>query len=810
MAEDKKHILRFEEINADKVPEVGGKNASLGEMYNKLTKKGINVPDGFAVTSSAFWYYVEENNIKEELEKIFKEFDPDSIQSLKETGKKARDLIKGGKFPDDLREKIEEAYSDLSKKYDQEEADVAARSSGTAEDQPDASFAGQFETFLNVSGPEELLKSIKGCMASLFNDRAIAYKEEKGFSHLDIALSVTIQKMVRSDLSSSGIIFTLDTETGFKDAVLINSIWGVGEMIVQGRITPDTFYVFKPTLKEGYDSIIRKDLGRKDKKLVYDDEGGLKEEDVSDGKRLKFSLTDEEILKLARWACLIEEHYSEREGKWMPQDIEWAKDGKTNELFVVQSRPETVHARETETTLREYEVNSDQKPLIEGTAIGDKIGTGKVHVIPDVAEISDFKEGEVLITEMTDPDWVPIMRKASAIVTNKGGKTCHAAIISRELGIPCIVGAENATDVLKTGQEVTVDCTQGLDGRVFEGKIPFEVKEYDLEKIPELDVDIMVNVGAPEAAFKNSFLPVKGVGLAREEFIIAEKIRAHPLALYHYDHLEDFSQEGIDVKKIKEEIKKITKEHKDKREHFVKELAEGVAQIAAAFYPDPVIVRFSDFKTNEYRNLIGGELFEGEGESNPMMGFRGACRYLDKEFRKAFEMECRAIKRARDVFGLKNIAVMVPFCRTVEEGEKVIDLMKEFELQKNKDELKVYVMCEIPSNVILADEFLDAFDGMSVGTNDLTQLTLGMDRDNAKIASISDERDPAVKKMLEKIVNLCNQRDKYSGICGEAPSNYPEFAEFLANEGIHSMSLNADAVMKTILNLGKIKKKDIS
>ncbi len=792
MPEDK-NILWFEDITADHVEEVGGKNASLGEMYSQLTPKGVNVPDGFAVSTSAFWEYLKYNDLDEKLESIFKEADLDKLEDLKQAGKKARNLIKEGEFPPELEQQIKDAYSQLSEEYDREQVDVAVRSSGTAEDQANASFAGQFETFLNVSGEEELLDGIKSCMASLFNDRAIAYKEEKGFSHLKIALSVTIQKMVRSDLSSSGIMFTLDTETGFKDAVLINSIWGVGEMIVQGKITPDTFYVFKPTLKEGYNSIIRKDLGRKTKKLVYGDQG-LKEEKVSEEKQLDFSLNDEEILTLAEWACLIEEHYTDLAGKWMPQDIEWAKDGETGELFVVQSRPETVHAQEKQATLKEYDIETEEEPIVKGIAIGEKIGDGKAHVIKDVENISEFEEGEVLVTKMTDPDWVPIMRKASAIVTDEGGKTAHAAIISRELGIPCIVGSENATEVLETGQEVTVDCTQGLDGRVFDGIVSYTVDEYNLEEIPDLDTKIMVNIGAPEIAFKTSFLPQDGVGLAREEFIIAEKIRVHPLALLHFDELEEYGGD----QELKERIEEITVEHEGKKDFFVKELTEGIAQIAAAFYPDPVIVRFSDFKTNEYKNLVGGELFENE-ESNPMLGFRGACRYLDEEFQPAFEMEVEAIKRVREKFGLDNVDVMVPFCRTVEEGKEVIEVMKKNDL-KQKD-LNVYVMCEVPSNVILADEFLDVFDGMSVGTNDLTQLSLGMDRDNAKIVEISDERDPTIKKMLSKVINLCNERDKYNGICGEAPSTYPEFAQFLQDEGIDSMSLNPNRVIKTILIL---------
>ncbi|HKL17308.1 MAG TPA: phosphoenolpyruvate synthase [Patescibacteria group bacterium] len=800
MEKSQKNILWFKEISTDDTLIVGGKNASLGEMYSNLTPKGVNVPNGFALTANAFWYYLKENNLKEKIKKLFDKADLDKLADLKKVGEISRELVLNGEFPLDLKEEIIKAYNELSKQYKESETDVAVRSSGTAEDQPDASFAGQFETFLNISGEKALLQSIKECMASLFNDRAIAYKEEKGFSHLNIALSATVQKMVRSDISSSGIMFSIDTETGFKDAVLINSIWGVGELIVQGQITPDTFYIFKPTLKKGYRSIIRKDLGRKNKKLIYNKKGGLKKETVAKEKQLIFSLNDDEILKLSKWACLIEDHYSKKSGKWMPQDIEWAKDGKSGKLFIVQARPETVHAKEKGNTLKEYEIKTKEKPLIEGIAIGDKIGNGKTHVIPNVSGISEFKQGEVLVTEMTDPDWVPIMRKAAAIVTNEGGKSCHAAIISRELGIPTIVGSENATEVLKNGQEITVDCTQGLEGRVFKGNVPFKVKEYNLKKIPKLDTKIMVNIGAPEIAFKSSFLPQDGVGLAREEFIIAEKIRVHPLALYHFENLEKYGGN----EKLKQEIRSITVEHKNKKDFFIKELSEGIAQIAAAFYPKPVIVRFSDFKTNEYKNLLGGKLFEGE-ESNPMLGFRGACRYLDKEFQPAFKMECKAIKRCREKFGLDNISVMVPFCRTVQEGKEVIGVMEEAGLKRN--DINVYVMCEIPSNVILADEFLKVFDGMSIGTNDLTQLSLGMDRDNAKIASISDERDTTIKKMVTKVINLSNKKKKYNGICGEAPSTYPEFAKFLIKEGISSISLNPNVVIKTILKIsGKDKK----
>lgn len=785
----KKFILWFKDILKKDTPLVGGKNSSLGEMYSQLTKKGVDIPNGFALTSKSFWYFLRTNGIDKKLKRIFKQFNPKSLQSLKTTGKAARKAILKGKFPKDLEKEIIKSYQQLSRKYGKNKTDVAVRSSATAEDLKTASFAGQHETYLNVRGEKELLKAIKKCMASLFTDRAIAYREEKRFNHLKIALSVGVQKMVRSDLASSGVIFTLDTETGFSGVVLINSIFGIGEMIVQGKITPDEFYVFKPTLKKGYKSIIIRNLGRKTRKHVYNKSGGLKERTVSKKDQSKFSLTDKEVLILAKWTLIIEEHYKD------PQDIEWAKDGKSNKLFIVQSRPETVHAPKTGRTYEEYEIKTTKKPILKGIPVGNKIGQGKVRVISSAAKMGQFRKGEVLVTTMTDPDWVPVMRIASAIITNEGGKTAHAAIVSRELGVPCIVGTKKATKLLKTNQEVTVDCTQG---RVFLGRVPFKIKRYNLAKIPKLPTRIVLNLGAPEIAFKASFLPADGVGLARQEFIIAEKIRIHPLALYHYKKIKN--------KKVKAEIDRLTAGYKDKKKYFIDKLAEGIAQIAAAFYPREVIVRLSDFKTNEYAALIGGEQFEPK-EANPMLGWRGASRYYDKKFQPAFEMECQALKKARDVFGLKNIWVMVPFCRTVKEGKKVISLMAKNSLKKGKDGLKVIVMCEIPSNVILAKEFLDVFDGMSIGSNDLTQLTLGMDRDNANIAHIDDERNKAVMDMISKVIKECKKRKKYVGICGEAPSYFPEFADFLLKEGIEAISLNPDTVIKTTLALAKKIKK---
>ncbi len=789
LKKSKKLILWFDEVSTKDVLLVGGKNASLGEMFSTLTKGGINIPNGFAITSEAYWHFLRANGIDKKLKEVFGKFNPSSLKSLRETGRIARKAILTGKIPEDLREEILINYRKLSRKYGEKNTDVAIRSSATAEDSKDASFAGQMETYLNVRNEKEVLNSVIKCISSWFTDRSIAYREEKGVDHLTVALSVGVQKMIRSDLASSGIMFTMDTDSGFNNVVLIDSIFGVGELIVKGKITPDEFYVFKPTLKKGYKSIIVKNLGRKTKKYVYGKGGGLKEVNVSAKDQLKLSLTDKEILTLSHWACKIEDHYK------FPQDIEWAKDGKTNKLFIVQSRPETVHSPKTGMSYEEYKIQTKKTPILKGIGIGSKIGQGSVEVIDNILEIEEFQKGEVLVTEMTDPDWVPIMRLASAIITNEGSKTCHAAIVSRELGVPCIVGTQNATKLLKKGQTVTVDCTSG---KVFDGKAKFKVDRYNLKKIPKLPVDIVLNLGAPEAAFKASFLPVEGVGLAREEFIIAEKIRVHPLALYHYDKIKD--------KKIKAEIDKITFGYKDKKEYFIDELAEGISIIASAFYPKKVILRLSDFKTNEYAALIGGKEFEPE-ESNPMIGWRGASRYYDKKFRPAFEMECDAIKKARDVFGLKNIWVMVPFCRTVEEGKKVLDLMAKKGLKKGKDGLKVIVMCEIPSNVILAKDFLKIFDGMSIGSNDLTQLTLGMDRDSAQLASVGDERNQAVKDMIAMVIKECRKRKKYIGICGEAPSYFPKFAKFLLDQGIEAISLNPDTVIKTTIALAKKKKK---
>lgn len=788
----KEQILWFSEITKDDVSKVGGKNASLGEMYSKLTLKGINIPNGFATTAEAYRYFIKFNGIDKKLEKLFSGLNLNKLENVQRAGKLARGWISKGKFPADLEKNILEAYRRLEKEYGKN-VDVAVRSSATAEDLPNASFAGQHESYLNISGDKSLLKAVKNCYSSLFTDRAISYRREKGFPQLEIYLSACILKMVRSDLASSGIMFTLDTETGFDKVVLVNSIWGVGEMIVKGRITPDKFYVFKPTLSKGYNSIFFKSIGRKTKKYVYSSKGGLKETKVLKKDQSIYSLTDEEILTLAKWAVIIEKHY----GK--PQDLEWAKDGKSGKLFIVQSRPETVHSNESGHYYTEYKIKTNKNPILTGIAIGNKIGTGRARVITDLKDMKTFKRGEVLVTKMTDPDWNSIMTEAGAVLTDEGGKTCHSAIISRELGIPCIVGAKEATTKIKTGDMVTVDCTQGLDGRVFNSKIPYEIKTYNLDNIPDLSTDISLNIGAPDIAFKYAALPVDGVGLAREEFIIANKITIHPLALIHFDNIKNKL-----TKDEKDKIYELTFGYADKKKFYIDKLAEGIAQIGAAFYPKKVIVRFSDFKTNEYKNLIGGRLFE-QDEQNPMMGFRGASRYIDQEFQKAFKMECEAVKKVREDFGISNVCVMVPFCRTVEEARKSRELISKFGLDDKK--MPVYMMCEIPSNVILADEFLKIFDGFSIGSNDLTQLALGLDRDSSKIAHIGNEKNEAVIKLIKEAISACRKRKKYCGICGQAPSDYPEFAEFLIKEKISAISLNPDSVIKTLMRLNKVNKK---
>ena len=801
MDKSKVFVLWFDQLTIDDVPLVGGKNASLGEMYTNLSSRGVRVPNGFAITAYAYRYFIEKNNLKDKIHEALKDLNTRDIENLRERGAKVRRMIVEAEFPEELKKEIIKAYRDLSNAYGQEAVDVAVRSSATAEDLPDASFAGEQESYLNIRGEQQVLEYAKKCMASLFTDRAISYREDKGFDHFSVSLSVAVQKMARSDKGASGVMFTLDTETGFRDVVLINASYGLGENVVQGAVTPDEYYVFKPTLKQGYKSIILKKLGGKEKKMIYTQDSlhPTKNIETTEEERNRYALSDEDILTLAKWGTIIEDYYTEKKGRDTPMDIEWAKDGIDGNLYIVQARPETVQSQKRRDILKKYKLKEHGKVLIKGLSVGDKIANGRVHVIKDVSHINEFKEGEVLVTEKTDPDWEPIMKIAAAIVTNKGGRTSHAAIVSRELGIPAIVGAENATQVLKDGQEVTVDCSEGEDGYVYEGKLEYEIEEIDLKEIPKTKTKIMMNVGNPEEAFALSFIPNSGVGLAREEFIINSFIKIHPKALLDYKELKQNPKYYGLIKKIDE----ITKAYQDKKQFYIDKLSQGIGMIAAAFYPNDVIVRFSDFKTNEYRNLIGGELYEPE-EDNPMLGWRGASRYYSDNFKDAFILELLAIKKVREEYGLKNVKVMVPFCRTIEEGKKVLDIMKEAGLERGKDGLQVYVMTEIPSNVVLIDEFSKYFDGFSIGSNDLTQLTLGVDRDSELVSHVYDERNEAVKTLVKWAIEGAKRNKRKIGICGQAPSDFPEFAEFLVRQGIDSISLNPDTVIKTTLRIKKL------
>jgi pyruvate,water dikinase len=797
MDKNKELVLWFKDLEIKDVPLAGGKNAALGEMFSNLTPLGVNIPNGFALTASAYRYFFERTGLDKKIREILADLNTHDIRNLQKRGDLCRKAVMAATFPDDLKEIILSNYHELEKMYGKG-VDVAVRSSATAEDLPDASFAGQQETYLNVSGEKMLLESTKKCIASLFTNRAISYRADKGFSHFDTALSVGVQKMVRSDKASSGVIFTLDTESGFNKVVVVNSIYGLGELIVQGKVIPDEFIVFKPMLEKGFEAIIAQDMGNKDIKMIYAGKG-TKVVKVDAKDRANFSLTKEEVLKLADWSVKIEKHFSGKKGKYQAMDIEWAKDGRTNEIFIVQARPETIYSSKLSNVYEEFKINKTGKVLLEGIGVGKKIGFGKVNIIKDAKNIIQFKKGEVLVTEMTDPDWEPIMKIASAIVTDKGGRTSHAAIVSRELGIPCIVGSEKATKVLKKGVEVTVDCASSDVGRVYEGRVPFEVTEHKLDKIPQIKTKVMVNIGSPDEAFKNSFLPVSGVGLGRLEFIIASHIKIHPNALIDFEKLK--KDKRSEIKKVVKEIEKITVGYERKADFYVDELAEGIAKIGAAFWPNKVIIRFSDFKTNEYSKLIGGAMYEPH-EENPMIGWRGASRYYDPKFREAFGLECKALKKVREKMGLSNVVPMIPFCRTPKEAQECVDVMKANGLDRAKDkDLKIYVMCEIPSNILLADEFLDIFDGMSIGSNDLTQLVLGLDRDSGIVTHIANENNEAVKKMIAEIIAKCIKRGKYIGICGQAPSDYPEFADFLVKNGIESISLNPDTVIKNILRI---------
>ncbi|MEC7863516.1 MAG: phosphoenolpyruvate synthase [Bacteroidota bacterium] len=805
---NKKYILDLAEIQLNDLELVGGKNASLGEMIQNLKNLGVNIPGGFALTVDAYWAFINHNKLDKKIRRHIKKMKKNNLVSLKKTGLEIRQLIRNGKWPRQVKEEIRESYTLLSQKYGTDITDVAVRSSATAEDLPDASFAGQQETYLNVRGPEEILTAVRNCFASLFTDRAISYRDNFGFDHFDVGLSVCIQKMVRSDLASSGVAFSLDTESGFKDIVLINGSYGLGESVVQGTVSPDEFLIFKPTLKDGFDSIIEKKMGKKENKMIYSTDPGqlVKTVHVGNTQQDKFCITDRQALKLAKWVCIIEDYYSKLKGNWCPMDTEWAIDGLSGELFIVQARPETIHSRNKNNDLVEYKIDNSEKAVVRltGIAVGDKIGQGKIQKMYSLDgrdgtfDGLDFKEGDVLVTEMTDPDWEPIMKKASAIITNKGGRTCHAAIVAREMGVPAIVGTENGTEVLFNGEKITVSCAEGDQGKVYEGIIPFKLKKTKLNNLPKTKTPIMLNVASPDLAFKFAQIPNSGVGLAREEFIINNYIQAHPLALLKHKRLKD--------KELSEKIRVLTRGFKNEETFFVKRLSYGVAKIASAFYPKQTIVRMSDFKSNEYYNLLGGNYFEPT-EENPMIGWRGASRYYSEQYEVAFGMECKAIKRVREKMGLNNVTIMIPFCRTVQELKKVYKVMKKHGLERGKDGLQVYLMAELPSNILMAEEFSQHIDGFSIGSNDLTQLTLGLDRDSSLVAHIYDERNPAVKRSISTLIKAAKKTKTKVGICGQGPSDYPDFAQFLVEEGINSISVTPDSMLKTIKAIHKIENK---
>lgn len=787
-----KFIKFFKELGIKDVPSVGGKNASLGEMFQKLTKQGVNVPNGFATTSEAYNFFFEKSGLKKELHKVLDGLNTHDVMDLARRGKKARDLINKAQYPSELKKEIVSAYKELSKLHKTTNLHVAVRSSATAEDLPDASFAGQQDTYLNISGEEALLSAVQRCIASLFTDRAISYRVDKGFDHFSIALSVGVQKMVRSDKAASGVMFSIDTESGFENIVLINSIYGLGENIVQGKVTPDEFYVFKPT-----GALIYKHINLKDIKMIYDDKNKhspVKDVPVPAKDQLTPSITDAQVKTLAKWAMIIEKHYDR------PMDMEWALDGVDGQLYIVQARPETIHSVRDHNVIEDYIISKRSKVLTHGRSVGSKVGAGVVNKIMSASEIGRFKPGQVLVTDMTDPDWEPIMKIASAIVTNKGGRTCHAAIVSRELGIPCVVGTENATKTLSAGHKVTVSCAEGDEGFVYDGLLPFKVRKTNIKNMARPKTKIMMNVGSPELAFASSFIPNDGVGLAREEFIINNYIKIHPLALVNYNKLTD--------KKVKKQIDDLTVGYKDKKQFYVDRLAEGVALIAAAFYPKDVIIRLSDFKSNEYANLIGGTAYEPV-ESNPMIGWRGASRYYDPTYLPAFNLECQALAKVRNDMGLKNLKIMIPICRTVEEGLLVQEIMAKHGLKRGVDGLQIYVMAEVPTNIILADRFAKIFDGFSIGSNDLTQFTLAIDRDagNLKVAGVSNEKNDSVKLLIKYLIEVGKKTKTKVGICGQAPSDFPDFARYLVECGIDSISLNPDTVIKTTLDLLDYEKK---
>lgn len=809
MKNKKRFIQHLNEIGIQDLPKVGGKNASLGEMIQNLTEQKIRVPNGFAVTVDAFDAFIEENNLKEKINASLDGLDSSNIIQLRKTGSQIRKLISNGKFPVSVEKSILESYYRLSEDYNQEATDIAVRSSATAEDLPDASFAGQQSTYLNIRGGEMLLTAIRSCFASLYTDRAISYRSSRGFDHFKVKLSVCVQKMVRSDIGASGVAFSLDTESGFKDVVLINGAYGLGELVVGGEISPDEFIVFKPTLKKGFNAIIDKKLGKKTHKMVYGNKPFETVKTVRVEKKMQrdFCLNESQIIQLAQWVQKIEDYYSKIRGAWCPMDVEWAIDGLTNELFIVQARPETIHSQEKSDTIKEYEIENanelKERLLLEGVAVGDKIGSGSVHKILTLdgrdgsSDETDFEEGNVLVTEMTDPDWEPLMKKASAIITEKGGRTCHAAIVAREIGVPAIVGAANATTLLDNKQEISVSCAEGNIGKIYDGKVDYKLNETAYAEFPQTKTPIMMNIGSPELAFQYRKIPNAGVGLAREEFIINNYIKVHPLALLKHKELNDSS--------LTESIEELIKGYKSEEEFFINKLAQGVAKIAASFYPNRVITRLSDFKSNEYFNLLGGSYFEPH-EENPMIGWRGASRYYSETFKEAFVLECKALKKVRDEYGLKNTTIMIPFCRTPQELKKVLNVMSDNGLKRGEDGLEIYIMAELPSNVLLADQFAPLVDGFSIGSNDLTQLSLGLDRDSSLVAHLYDERNDAVKGMIKMLIKTAKKHKTKVGICGQGPSDFPDFSEFLVKEGIDTISVTPDSMLKTLKVIHEIEK----
>jgi len=798
------YIKWFDEIGIDDVSEVGGKNASLGEMYQNLTKEGVRVPNGFAVTASAYKYILDFNNAWKKLHKELDTLDPNNLDELQKRGKACREIIRECELPNDLKNEILKGYKRLKQEYG-ESLSMAVRSSATAEDSPEASFAGQNDTYLNIETEEELLDAYKRCLASNFTDRSIHYKFDNNFDYFKVYLSVVVMKMVRSDKGASGVMFSLDTETGFRDVVFINAALGLGENVVQGTIDPDSFYVHKPTFNKGFRTVLKRRLGSKKLKMIFTDKLNIdniaveytKNIPTTQEEQTKFAISDDDVMVLADYAIKVENHYSKKAGFKKPMDMEWAKDGIDGYVYMVQARPETVQSQKKGTILKIYHLLEHGEILLKGRAVGTKIGEGSVKVINDVKNLGKFKAGEVLVADTTTPDWEPIMKTAAAIITNKGGRTCHAAIVSRELGIPAIVGCDNATEVLKDGVTVTVSCAEGETGYVYKGKLKYKIDETDLSALPIPKTQIMMNLGNPDQAFSLSSLPVQGIGLARMEFIINEYIKAHPMALRHPEKVDNETRKKLDM---------ISKAYGSYEEFFVKTLSEGVATIASCVYPNPCVVRMSDFKSNEYATLLGGKFFE-PNEDNPMIGFRGAARYSHIAYEDGFALECKAMKRVRDEMGFENVILMIPFCRRVNEGEKVLRTMAKYGLKKGENGLKIYVMCEIPNNVIQIDEFSKIYDGFSIGSNDLTQLTLGVDRDSEIVAFDYDERDPGVMKMIELAVKGCQRNKRHSGICGQAPSDYPEVAEYLVKLGIDSISLNPDSVLKTMEDIVKLEAK---